>query len=32
VKREMAGILKERRNELKAMKRRSGKNGKQPLL
>jgi len=24
----MAGILKERRNELKAMKRRSGKNGK----
>ena len=28
VKREMAGILKERRSELKAMKRRSGKNGK----
>ena len=28
VKREMAGILKERRNELKSMKRRSGKNGK----
>ena len=28
VKREMAGILKERRNELKAVKRRSGKNGK----
>jgi len=28
VKREMADILKERRNELKVMKRRSGKNGK----